>query len=466
MKRTATGRDKLLSSLLTGIEQESRQSEHRLLIGPRGIGKSHIIALLHHKIKSSSRLMTKWLPVSLPEEAAGIITLRDFMEKVTGLAGEELENEGLSDEALRFKDMLEAGDGESNREAVNRISEFLIDWKKKNQRKILVMLENADRLIGDRIAKRLPDEKWLADLLVNEDLFYFIATSAGFFKQATDNDHPLHELFRVEVIDELSLEESTELLIKYAVEEGRTAFAKELKTKTNRAQAIYTLAGGNPRLLIMVYTLIRDSAANITNVEIGFFNLLEELTPYFQSCISSLNSQEEKVLVAFAEGPELLGPEEVGRDIHMETDKVATHLEKLESAGFIKQIGRPARDHQDVMYRLSATSFRYWYQMNSKADKEMSGIFIRFIVLYYTYREIEEIYVTRSTKLLEGQDASAAATDAKRELRYLEVAMHLARRGEVQMLLGSLERGLENKDPAGGIKRAYDDLLKLIWNIL
>lgn len=34
------------------------------------------------------------------------------------------------------------------------------------------------------------------------------------------------------------------------------------------------------------------------------------------------------------------------------------------------------------------------------------------------------------------------------------------------MLLGSLERGLENKDPAGGIKHVYDDLLKLIWNIL
>ncbi len=46
LERTATGRDKLLSALLAGIEQESRQSEHRLLIGTQGIGKSHIIARL------------------------------------------------------------------------------------------------------------------------------------------------------------------------------------------------------------------------------------------------------------------------------------------------------------------------------------------------------------------------------------------------------------------------------------
>jgi len=216
--------------------------------------------------------MAKWLPVSFPEEAAGIITLRDFMEKVTRLSGEELENEGLSDDAMRLREILEVTDGESsNQKATNQIRSFLIEWTEKNQRKILILLENADRVIGDRITKRLPDERWLADLLMNEDIFYLIATSAAFFKQTTDKDHPLCGLFQVDVIDELSLEESTELLIKYAAEEGRTALAKKLKTRTNRAQAIYTLAGGNPRLLIMLYVLIRNSDANITNVEAGFF---------------------------------------------------------------------------------------------------------------------------------------------------------------------------------------------------
>ena len=471
LERTATGRDKLLSVLLAGIEQESRQPEHQLLIGPRGIGKSHIIALLHHKIKSSARLMAKWLPASFPEEAAGIITLRDFMEKVTRLSSEELEDAGLSDDALKFREILEVTDGESsNREAANQLRSFLIGWTKKNQRKILILLENADRVIGDRITKRLTDEKWLTDLLMNEDIFYLIATSATFFKQITDEDHPLCKLFRVDVIDELSLEESTELLIKYAAEEGRTTLVKELKTRTNRAQAIYTLAGGNPRLLIMLYILIRNSDANITNVEAGFFSLLEDLTPYFQSCMAQLTAQEEKVLVAFAEVPEFLGPEEVSRNIHMQTDEVTVHLQRLESAGFVKKIEKSTllscKGDELTIYRLSATSFRYWYQMNSEKNKEMSEIFIRFLILYYSYSEIEQIYLSRSTKLLEGKNAPTVETDARRELRYLEIAMRLAKKEEIQTLLTSLEKGLKKKSSADGIKHIYEDLLKSIRNIL
>jgi DNA-binding MarR family transcriptional regulator/energy-coupling factor transporter ATP-binding protein EcfA2 len=467
LERTATGRDKLLSTLLAGIEQKSRQPKHQLLIGPRGIGKSHIIALLHHKIKNSSRLMAKWLPVSFPEEAAGIITLRDFMEKVTRLSGEELENEGLSDDAMRLREILEVTDEESsNQKAINQIRSFLIEWTEKNQRKILILLENADRVIGDRITKRLSDERWLADLLMNEDIFYLIATSAAFFKQTTDKDHPLCGLFQVDVIDELSLEESTELLIKYAAEEGRTALAKKLKTRTNRAQAIYTLAGGNPRLLIMLYVLIRNSDANITNVEAGFFSLLEDLTPYFQSCMAQLTAQEEKVLVAFAEGPEFLGPEEVGRNIHMSTDEVTAHLQRLKSTGFVKEIEKLIKEDEWALYRLSATSFRYWYQMNSEQNREMSEIFIRFLILYYTYSEIEQIYLSRSTKLLEGKNASTVGTNARRELRYLEVAMRLAKKEEIQTLLTSLERGLNKKGPSEGIKHIYEDLLKSIRNIL
>jgi len=467
LERTATGRDKLLSTLLSGIEQESRQPEHQLLIGPRGIGKSHIIALLLHKIKNSSHLMAKWLPVSFPEEAAGIITLRDFMEKVTRLSSEELENEGFSDDAMRLRDILEITDGESsNEEAANQIRSFLIDWTEKNQRKILILLENADRVIGDRITKRLQDEKWLADLLMNEDIFYLIATSATFFKQITNEDHPLCGLFRVDLINELSLDESTELLLKCAAEEGRTTLAKELKTRTNKAQAIYTLAGGNPRLLIMLYILIRNSDANITNIETGFFSLLEDLTPYFQSCMAQLTAQEEKVLVACAEGTEFIGPEEVGRKVHMPADEVTTHLQKLETAGFVKKTEKLIDRNEWALYRLSATNFRYWYQMNSEHNREMSEIFIRFLILYYTYSEIEQIYLSRSTKLLEGKKSSAVETNSRRELQYLEVAMRLAKKEEIQTLLTSLEKGLKNKSYTDGIKHLYEDLLKSIRNIL
>ena len=311
LERTTTGRENLMSDLIASIKEQSQKPTHQhwLLVGPRGIGKSHIMALLRHRVRSNPDLNSKWLPLWFPEEAAGIITLRDFMEKIIHLASEEIKNEGLPDNVQRFNDILEDTHEEtSDRKSINRIKAFLLDWKNSNQKKILILLENADRVLGNRIAKKLPDEKWLRDLLMNKDLFLFIASSPTFFKQVVNKDHPLYELFKIEVIEDLSFDESFEMLIKYAKDERRTDLVKEFESRTNRIQAIYTLTGGNPRLLIMLYILIQDSIANISDVEVGFFNLLEELTPYFQARLAQLGDQEEKVLVAFAEGPELLTP--------------------------------------------------------------------------------------------------------------------------------------------------------------
>ena len=464
LERTTTGRKNLLSDLLASIEEQTQKPTHQhwLLIGPRGIGKSHIIALLQHRVRVTPVLNVKWLAVWFPEEAAGIITLRDFMEKVTRLSGEGLMKEGLSDDARRFDAILEATNGEVNdRKAINRIKASLIDWGKKNKRKILVLLENADRVIGHRIAKRRPDEKWLRDLLMNEDLFLFVATAPTFFEQVMNKDHPLYELFRIEVIDDLSFDESLELLVKYAEDEGRTDLVKEFKAKTNRIQAIYTLTGGNPRLLIMLYILVQDSITNINNVEIGFFNLLEELTPYFQSRMAQLSDNEEKILVAFAEGPEQLTPAEVGRKIRRPTNLVTANLKRLQSAGFIKRIEQPIKGRKGTLYRLSETIYRYWYQMNSERNREMAEVFVRFIVLFYTYREIKEIYGSQSERSSETQKASKTEGYAPKEVRYLEVAMDVSGQAETERLFTSLEKELKKKSPPDTIRNIYDELIEI-----
>ena len=104
-----TGRKQLLDDLFSSIRAQWKKPTHQhwMLIGPRGIGKSHIITLLHHKIKNTPELSSKWLTIWFPEEAAGIISLRDFMDKTVSLSNDLLEKEGLSDQANEFKDLNE-----------------------------------------------------------------------------------------------------------------------------------------------------------------------------------------------------------------------------------------------------------------------------------------------------------------------------------------------------------------------
>lgn len=464
LERMSIGREGLLSDLISSIEEQSKKPTHQhwLLVGPRGIGKSHIVALLIHRVRSTPAFKACWLPVCFPEEAAGILTLRDFFEKVVRLAIEELKNEGLIDEARRFDAFLEALHEESsNRRAMNRIKAFLVDWKNNNKRKILVLVENADRVIGSRIAGKLTDEKWLRDVLMNDDIFLFIATAPTFFKQVENRDHPLYELFRIEVIEELDFDQSLELLIKYAREEGRSDLVKHFEARKNRIEAIYTLTGGNPRLVIMLYDLIQDSIAGIDDVEISFFNLLDELTPYFQSRTSLLNPQEEKVLVAFAEGPQLLTPAEVGKKIRMPTNQVTANLNRLISSGFIKRIEKPIKGRKGTLYCLSETIYRYWHQMHSESNRVMAEIFVRFIVLFYTYQEIERMYTESASNQGIEKNAQRGLADIPRELHYLGTARSIAAQEEKSKLLAQLQDAFDKNMPGDEIERIFHQLMEV-----
>ena len=464
LERTTTGRKHLLDDLFASIRDQWKKPTHQhwMLIGPRGIGKSHIIALLHEKIRGTPELRTKWLTIWFPEEAPGIISLRDFMEKIVNLSIDVLEKEGTLDQAKGFSDLNEGVHEQGNdRKAINQIRSFLIDWKNKNQRKIIVLLENADRVIGSRIAKNLKDEKWLRDLLMNNDLFLFIASSPTFFDHLINKDHPLYELFRVEVLEDLSFDESLELLVNYAQAEDRTDLVREFKTKTNRIEAIYTLTGGNPRLLIMLYILIQDSVKNIDDVETGFYNLLEELTPYFQYRLGQLTAKEEKILVAFAEGPELLTPAEVGRKIRMATNVVTANLKRLQQAGFIRRIERPIKGRKGTLYRLSETIYRYWYQMNSERNREMVDVFIGFIVLYYTYNELKQIYSYRSTERAQVSKTSNEPSERSKDDLYIEKALEEARYIESEKLIHSIQEAIDEGRPESEIDDIYRKLIEL-----
>jgi len=392
LERTSVGCENLLKDLLASIKEQTQKKTHQhwLLIGPRGIGKSHIIALLNHRVKTTPKLHAKWKPIWIPEEAAGILTLRDFFEKIIRIYIEEFKTEEKIKELENFEEILESTHQEINdRRALNSMTAFLMDWKKRNQCKILVFLENANRVVGNRIAKSLPDEKWLRDLLMNKDLFLLIATSQSFFKQIENKDYPLFELFRIEMIEDFSFDESLELLIKYAEEDKRDDLVKQFKLRSNRIEALHTLTGGNPRLLVMLY---------------------------------------------------------------------------MQSGGFIKRIDKPIKGRKGTLYRLSETIYRYWYQMNSERYRKMAEIFIRFIVLFYTYKEIKKNYTSRIGELKIEKDILEKEVDTPKELQYLKTALDISGRVETVKLMASLEEAINKAKPENEIEKICRDLIEIDHN--
>jgi predicted AAA+ superfamily ATPase len=54
LRKLFVGREKLLKSVFKEIEDAARKKTPRfvLIVGPRGIGKSHFLVLLYHEIKN------------------------------------------------------------------------------------------------------------------------------------------------------------------------------------------------------------------------------------------------------------------------------------------------------------------------------------------------------------------------------------------------------------------------------
>ena len=66
------GRDAILGELETDLLAQTRSAtrQHWLIRGPRGMGKTHLVGVLYHRIRRSRELSAALLPVWLGESVA------------------------------------------------------------------------------------------------------------------------------------------------------------------------------------------------------------------------------------------------------------------------------------------------------------------------------------------------------------------------------------------------------------
>ncbi|MCP4622982.1 MAG: hypothetical protein GY850_05565, partial [bacterium] len=85
LERTLVGSDRwdLLNNILQelAIKEGEGPKQHWMLVGPRGIGKSHLMTLLYYKIKEDKDLSSVWTPILFPEDLRMAVNLHRFLER-------------------------------------------------------------------------------------------------------------------------------------------------------------------------------------------------------------------------------------------------------------------------------------------------------------------------------------------------------------------------------------------------
>jgi len=419
LEKTHVGRHALLDALMDSIRASARGRtvQHWLLIGPRGIGKSHLVCLLHGRLR---RDCPEVFPVMMPEEGQGIVNLAQFMERIVDSMLGEMDDLGQKDERLDgFYQRLRDEQDESRLRDL--VADFLVQWTDNGRRKLVLFAENLDRVWGERALKGDLNQKWLRNFLMNDPPLILVGTAVAPFADIDWAGAPLYNLFHVEYPQEFSFEEFCEYLLRLAETHGPERLARSLRETRWRLRALYALTGGNPRVAVILFDVL-SAFDDLPRVEEAFFKHMNLLTPYFQERVARLTAQQEQILVAFAGEKNLLTPSEVARTTRIGRVNVVTaQLNELERHGFIRRAGNVDGGRRRA-WILSERIYRLWHQYQTRRGRRLVDMFVEFIAYWHRSDELRG-YLNEYTGKMSMLSAESEREPFQRVTAYLSTAL-------------------------------------------
>lgn len=381
------GREPLLTRLLQSVLDAGKQKgvQHFLLIGQRGIGKTHILLLLYHTVKGNIRwekpwkeIEQYWKPLLFSEEQYAIGSFAELLIEILKLLNEEEPDERVHSLLLQLEKIWQPGEAECE-----KILECLLQWKKEKGKRLLLFLDNI-QLILETFSEE--DQKRFRATLIDKNLFMIIASSPTLFGEIMDYEAPFYNYFEIVWIKEITAEEAQALLKKRLELDGRTDLLEKFDENHPRIRAIFHLTGGNPRLMLSLYRILSEDG--ILEVEKAIFMLLDELTPYFQDRMNQLPNQQRKIIesVALMESPST--PTEIAHSARLPVNITVSQLHRLQKIGYVSS--QKEKGRREVLYYISEPLFRLWRQMRVEAGRKRLRFIAQFLKIWFSEEELLE----------------------------------------------------------------------------
>ena len=368
--------NQILDDLERRIHKSSNQ--HYLILGRRGIGKSHLMGNIYYAITKTPILNDHWFPVWLSEEEYSVTSIRDLgsriLEKILNALSGSKEESDFKKEIETFKKDIESHD--NNEDIFKLTTSFIKDLSNLLRKRFVVIIENFNLYLKSINSHQ---EKILRSLLMHDTALLFITSAPTihtYLTEVADPKNALYNLFDVHYLGEFSFEECRQLLIKRCLMDNNH-LCNIIETEDFKLKPVYIVTGGNPRLMLLFYRLI-DSLETIQDVKKTMVQLLDQLTPYFQGKMEGLPDQQRKILVEFTNNMENLTPAEIGKRIHLRTNQVTAQVGNLVKNGFINIVDKEGNTG-GTLYELSERTFRYWYRYRNGKDTQWLSGFIEFI---------------------------------------------------------------------------------------
>ena len=410
LRRTTVARAHLLDDAIESLRGSvTRKSKnHLLFIGPRGIGKTHLLSCVEDAVQSDESLGANVVVVRFPEESNRTLSFADFLIGLCGILKEVLEDEPLWTELFAE---VETEDDDA------RIADTLVpairEENRRRDRTLLVMLENLGEILGRQIRDR-NDVAAMRKFLMADNGCVLLATAPLHFDGITDVRQPFYDFFDIQILENLTFEETVEVIRLNLEWDRLTEIRDTLDDMRPRLQALYRMTGGNPRLTMMLYELIAHES--ITSVQDQFHLLLDRISPFYQGRLNDLPPGQRALLECLASMRDReKTPAAIAARMRMSQQETSSLLKRLSDARYLRSYRHP-RDKRSRLYTIREGFFDIWLAMNlSRGARRRMPFLLDFFGLFYPSIEARE----EKRRQLRPRLLQEGSVDAGKALDYL-----------------------------------------------
>lgn len=345
---------------------------HHLYIGSRGIGKTHLISLLHHRLSQRQDVMDRALIAWLREEEWGITNFFEFILRILRTLDQTYP---ALDLAPRIEGLYSMSQSQAAELAPRILLEILDD------KTLVILVENIDDLfdqIGDA------GQKALRTFIQNHSKFSIIATSPAIFRGISLQSSPFFGFFQNEVLERLDFEEVLLLLEKIATDRGDAVLAEYIQSPEGRARvrAVHHLAEGNPRIYIIFAQFLTKEA--LDELVTAFMHTLDELTPYYQARMKELPGQQRKILEYLIQYRGAAQVKKISQACFITHQVCSSQLKQLKDKSYVQStaLGR------ESYYELSEPLMRLCMDVKRQRGEPVS-LFVELLQIWYSVPELE-----------------------------------------------------------------------------
>ncbi len=370
-------RHDLLEDIIARTKRATQTNErsHRLLVGPRGAGKTHLISLAYHKLR---HLQKDGLPFSiswLPEDPWTINSYSDLLRCVL----EHIETP-----------IADNYQGKLDRHMTDEELETAVMNEVDTYGPIVLLTENLDWILDNL---QTAGQRRLRAFLENKRPFLVIATATRLTDYLLNQTDTFYGFFDTTQLPPFTASQAIEMLKAIAKFERDLPLENRLNDPTSQARltAIEHLAGGQPRMWALFATGLKTSDLDeLTKVLIERF---DDLTPFYQEQLLRLSPQERLVVRTLADADRAITVNELATTIGVEQKSLAKTMSDLKNRGWVQLRTGLLVDRADrrlSFYELAEPLARLAFQLKDSRGKPIQLV-LDFLLSWFEQDELSKI---------------------------------------------------------------------------